>query len=128
VIVGLGADIVDIERVRAGIDRHGDRFVARFARASERRSAPVSPLRKAEYWAARIAAKEAFAKAVGTGIGGSLAWRDVGIGRGPRGKPELDLGARARACASRLGGARFHVTLSHTGSMALAVVVLESGR
>ena len=80
----------------------------------------------AESFAARFAAKEAAAKALGTGIQAGVGWLDIEVVRAMSGKPSLLLHGRAAAIASRLGAIRFLVSLSHTRTQALAQVILES--
>lgn len=120
-IVGIGLDLIEIERVRRAWARFGDRFVRRVLTAAERASLHGDP---AAYLAARLAAKEAAFKALGTGWANGVTWRDVEVLRSSSGAPEIRLaGAAAEACARR-GGARVHVSLSHTRGHAAAVVVI----
>jgi holo-[acyl-carrier protein] synthase len=124
VIVGLGVDIVDVARIRALAERHGDRFLERIFTAGERRYS-MSRTRRHEHLAARFAAKEAALKALGTGARLGLRMTDVEVVNGPMGEPGLKLSGEAARRASRLGVTVAHVTLTHADAYAAAVVVLE---
>jgi holo-[acyl-carrier protein] synthase len=120
-IVGLGVDLVPIGRAAELAERHGKRFFSRcFAEAEV-----VRP-EDAAHVAGLLAAKEAAFKALGTGWGQGVAWRDVVVVRDAAGAPTLTLGGAAAARAAVLGAARSHLSISHAGGMAVAVVVLES--
>ncbi len=123
-IVGTGVDLCEVERIRAVMQRFGERFLERCFTAGEiaycRRKANA-----AERFAARFAAKEAAAKALGTGLGRGIGWRQMEVGRAPGGRPLLLLHGRAGEIARELGVGRCHVSLSHTAEMAIAYVVLE---
>ena len=126
-IVGLGADVVSIARVQGLLERHRDRFLSRVLTAGERQYAAGrgSP---AESIAARFAAKEACFKAVGQGWPeDGISYQDVEVVRGSSGPPRLRLRGRLEQLARLRGATRAHLTLSHTGDLALAVVVLEAG-
>jgi holo-[acyl-carrier protein] synthase len=120
-ILGVGIDIIDVERIQAALDhpRTGDRFRTRVftdeevAYCTRRRNA-------AESFAARFAAKEAMMKALGRAYG----WREIEVIRG-KGAPSLRLHGRAQECAAALGIRRIHVSLSHTATLAIAYVIAE---
>jgi holo-[acyl-carrier protein] synthase len=117
VIVGLGIDIVDVERFAASMART-PRLAERLFRPSER------AVERPERLAARFAAKEAIAKALGAPAG--LRWHDAEVRNAADGSPYLELiGTVAEAAASR-GATRWHVSLSHDGGMATAIVIFES--
>jgi holo-[acyl-carrier protein] synthase len=126
-VLGLGSDLIEIARIEASIARYGKRFVERIFTAEEiaycqrKRNA-------AESFAARFAAKEAGAKALGTGISHGIAWSEIEVRREPSGKPTLHWSGRALARAQRLGVQRTALTLTHSGAMALAVVIVEGER
>jgi holo-[acyl-carrier protein] synthase len=126
-VLGLGSDLIEIARIEASIARYGNRFVERIFTAEEiaycqrKRNA-------AESFAARFAAKEAGAKALGTGISYGIAWSEIEVRREPSGKPTLHWSGRALAWAQRLGVQRTALTLTHSGAMALAVVIVEGER
>ena len=124
-LVGIGVDIEEVERVRVAIERHGRRLLERVYTPGE--IAYVED--KANRWeryAARFAAKEAASKALGTGWAQGVGWRDVEIVNEPGGRPTLVLHGRARERADALGCARTWVSLSHTRGQAVAQVALES--
>jgi holo-[acyl-carrier protein] synthase len=125
-IVGIGIDLVEIERVRRLLEsEQGDRARERLFSAVELEIAGRSAS-AIETLAARFAAKEAAMKALGTGWSGGVGFRDVEVGRDERGAPTLALGGEAATRARALGVARCHVSLSHTRTHAQALVVLES--
>ena len=126
-ILGLGIDIVAIERIAGLLERHSGRAKERLYTATERAYCEKMA-RPALHFAARFAAKEAFVKALGTGFSGGIRWRDIGIVHDPKGKPELALEGTARDAMESLGGARGLVSLTHDSLHAAAVVVLEDGR
>jgi holo-[acyl-carrier protein] synthase len=123
-VIGLGSDLIEIARVADSIERFGTRFLHRvftpdeIAYCQRKRNS-------AESFAARFAAKEAGAKALGTGISHGVAWPEIEVRREASGKPTLFWHGRARERARQLGVRYAAVTLSHSRDMALAVVVLE---
>src|SRR5580658_8470183 len=124
-LVGTGIDIVEIERVAHSIARYGDRFLTKIFTSEE----IVYCQRKknfAESFAARFAAKEAGAKALGTGIQHGVAWKELEVRRLPGQRPTLHLSGRARAIAGQLGVARVSLSLTHTRDLAMATVHLEN--
>jgi holo-[acyl-carrier protein] synthase len=123
-IVGIGLDLVEIDRIRDIYRRHGERFVKRVLTEAER-AYVLRYKDPAERLAGRWAAKEAALKALGTGLGEGMRWRDVEIRRAASGKPELVLHGRALARARELGASVFHVTLTHGDGLAVAQVILE---
>lgn len=123
-IVGTGMDLVSIERIRGFQARRGPRGLARLFTEAELGYCLAQP-DPAPSLAARFAAKEAFFKAVGLGWGAGGDWREVEVCRGGRGAPSLDVRGRAAEAARALRAKRWHVSLTHTGEVAGAVVVLE---
>jgi holo-[acyl-carrier protein] synthase len=124
-IVGSGIDLAEVVRIRHSIDRYGARFLNRVYTAEEQ----AYCLRKrnsAESFAARFAAKEAGAKALGTGISQGVSWLEIEVIRQPGGRPALRFHGRAAQVAARLGAARFALSITHTALLAMASVVLES--
>lgn len=123
-IFGIGADLVSIERVARALERHGERFARRILTASEHAElqAATDP---AAFLAKRFAAKEAVAKALGTGLAQGLVLREIGVGHDARGKPVIVLGDRARALWQREGAGEGHLSLSDDQGYALAFVVIE---
>ena len=123
-IVGSGIDLIEIGRIRQSVDRFGARFLDRIYTAAEQ----AYCLRKrnaAESLAARFAAKEAGAKALGTGISYGVNWLEIEVVREPGGRPALRFHGRAAQIASRMGVAHSALSLTHTAEMAMASVVLE---
>jgi holo-[acyl-carrier protein] synthase len=123
-IVGTGVDIVEVPRVAAAIERHGDRFLRRVFTDSEIRYCD-SKVNRFERYAARFAAKEAGLKAIGTGWRGGVAWRELEVQREPGGRPTLVLHGKAAEFAAILGMKRVSLSLSHTAQHAIAHVILE---
>ena len=126
-IVGSGIDLVEIRRIHQSIERYGQRFLDRVYTAAEQ----VYCLRKrksAESLAARFAAKEAGAKALGTGISHGVSWLEIEVAREPGGRPTFRFHGRAAEFAARLGAARAALSITHTAALAMASVVLEDGR
>ncbi len=124
-IVGMGTDLCEIRRVERSIERFGDRFLERIFTAGEIAYC-MSKKSFAESFAARFAAKEAGAKALGTGISHGVSWQELEVRRSPSGRPSLQLSGRAAELAARLGVETISLSLTHTGDMALAMVVMES--
>jgi holo-[acyl-carrier protein] synthase len=125
-IVGSGIDLAEIGRIRHSIERYGDRFLSRIYTAREQ----AYCLRKrnaAESFAARFAAKEAGAKALGTGISRGVSWLEIEVLREPGGRPTLQFHGRAAQFAARLGAVHVALSLTHTAELAMASVVLENG-
>jgi holo-[acyl-carrier protein] synthase len=128
VIVGLGSDLCNIERIQGSLDRFGARFVERCFTAVERAKAERRVMTRAATYAKRFAAKEAFAKAVGTGFNQSVFMKDIGVVNLPSGAPTLALtgGAKARLDALTPPGhaVDIHVTLTDDHPWAQAFVIL----
>ena len=123
-IVGTGVDITDVARIKAAVERFGDRFLERVFTPEEVRycTAKANP---AERLAARFAAKEAGMKALGTGLRHGITWHDVEVVRQPGGRPAIRFSGKAAEFAERLGCKRAHLSLTHTAEQAMAFVVLE---
>src|SRR5580658_5999667 len=125
-VIGIGTDLIEIDRVEASIERFGERFLERVFTPGE----IAYCMRKkgsAESLAARFAAKEAGAKALGTGISRGVTWLEIEVIREPSGRPALRFHGRAAELAARMGVARAALSLSHTAGLAMASVVLEDG-
>ena len=123
-IVGSGIDLVEIERIRHSVERYGARFLNRVFTHAEQ----AYCLRKrnaAESFAARFAAKEAAAKALGTGISRGVTWLEIEVVRAPSGRPSLMFHGRAAQIAGAFGMEHSALSLTHTGTLAMASVVLE---
>jgi holo-[acyl-carrier protein] synthase len=124
VIVGIGVDIVDIGRIRQVLERQGERFVRRVYTAGEQEYCRAHR-DSAPYFAARFAAKEALFKAVGTGWAHGVTWLDAEVCRQENGAPRLVLSGRAEEISKALGTHAIHLSLSHSESTAIAIVILE---
>ena len=125
-IVGSGIDLVEIARIQHSVDRYGQRFLDRVYTESEQ----AYCLRKknsAESLAARFAAKEAAAKALGTGISHGVSWREIEVVRAPSGEPSLLFHGRAAQVAALRGVRHTALSLTHSAGLAAASVVLEDG-
>ncbi|MBI3934729.1 MAG: holo-ACP synthase [Acidobacteria bacterium] len=123
-IIGIGADIAEVLRLRAAMERHGERFLHRVFTPLE-----IGYCRShhnaAERFAARFAAKEAMMKALGTGWRRGIRWRDIEVSNAASGKPELNLSGKALEICRSLGGTRVLLSLTHTDLYALAQVIIE---
>ncbi len=128
-IIGIGSDITDVRRIAKVIDRHGARFIDRIFTPTERAKAEKRRNR-VETYAKRFAAKEACAKALGTGFRAGVWWRDMGVVNLPSGRPTLELtgGAKRRLEAITPAGceARIDLTITDEGPMAHAFVVISA--
>lgn len=123
VLIGLGADLIEVERVRGVLERQGPRFLERVFTEEERAycSRMAHPHK---HYAARFAAKEAVSKCFTTGIGAELGWRSVSIYHGARNQPLVRLDEKAQALLAQIGATHVLVTLSHTESHAMAVAAM----
>lgn len=128
-IIGIGSDLIDIRRVEKTLERHGERFIARVFTETEKRKSEGRRLRAASY-AKRFAAKEACAKALGTGLSRGVFWRDMGVVNLPGGKPTMQLtgGAAARLAQMLPPGhsAVVHLTITDDFPLAQAFVIIEA--
>ena len=128
-IIGLGSDLCDVRRIEKVLERHGERFLARIFTPAERAKADRRANR-AETYAKRFAAKEACAKALGTGLRRGVFWRDMGVVNLPGGRPTMQLtgGALARLHAITPAGceARIEVSLTDEGPLAQAIVIISA--
>jgi holo-[acyl-carrier protein] synthase len=124
-IVGLGLDISEIDRIEAAIKRHGAPFLERLFTPAEVAYCE-SHKGKYERYAARFAAKEAAMKALGTGWSRGVRWRDIEVTREPSGKPTLRLAGVAAEIAQRMGVKNISLSITHSGNLALAEVIFES--
>lgn len=123
-VLGLGTDLIETKRVEGSIDRFGDRFLERIFTPGE-----IAYCKRkknaAESFAARFAAKEAGAKALGTGISRGVTWREFEVKREASGRPSLHLSGRASELARAMGVKRIQLSLTHSRDLAMAVVVVE---
>ncbi len=123
-VLGLGTDLIETRRVHESIERFGERFLQRIFTTGE-----IAYCRRkknaAESFAARFAAKEAGAKALGTGISHGVNWKEFEVKREPSGRPTLHLSGRAAELAGAMGVRRLQLSLTHSRELAMAVVVAE---
>ena len=126
-IVGSGIDLAEIARIQQSIDRYGTRFLDRIFTPAEQAYC-LRKRKSAESFAARFAAKEAGAKALGTGISRGVGWLEIEVAREPGGRPTLKFHGRAAQFAARLGAVRAALSITHTSDLAMASVLLEDGR
>ena len=129
-IIGLGSDLCNIERIQSSLDRFGERFEQRCFTGVERAKAARRPFTRAGTYAKRFAAKEAFSKAVGTGFRRGVFMKDIGVVNAPSGAPTLALtnGAAIRLAELTPAGheARIHLTLTDDHPWAQAFVIIEA--
>ena len=127
-IIGLGSDLCNIERIQASLDRFGDKFISRVFTDIERAKAERRVMTRAATYAKRFAAKEAFSKAIGTGFNQGVFLKDIGVVNLPSGAPTLALtgGAKAKLDALTPPGHAMdiHVTLTDDHPWAQAFVIL----
>jgi len=123
-IVGSGIDLIEIARIQHSLDRYGKHFLDRIYTAAEQAYC-LSKRNSAESFAARFAAKEAGAKALGTGISRGVSWKEIEVVRAPGGRPGLRFHGRAAQRADRLGAVRAALSLTHSRDLAMASVALE---
>jgi holo-[acyl-carrier protein] synthase len=125
VIIGIGIDLVEVDRIRQAIERGGDNFLNRIYTADEIAYARAHTAMY-ERFATRFAACEAAMKALGTGLAQGLTFQDFEVRREEDSAPQLHLRGAAKQLADNLGVRRVHLTLTHTATHAMAVVILES--
>lgn len=123
-IIGIGTDIVLVARINEALEKYGERFLRRIFTDGERAYCEAQK-NKSQHYAARFAAKEAFSKAIGTGIAGDTVWTHIEIVKhGRSGEPFLRLHGKL---AERYDSCRLYVSLSHTTESAIAMVAVETG-
>jgi holo-[acyl-carrier protein] synthase len=123
-IVGMGIDIAEVDRVKAAIERHGEKFLKRVYTEREREYCERFK-NKYERYAGRFAAKEATMKALGTGWSRGVRWVDVEVVRQSGGRPTISLKGEAAKVASALGVERVALSITHTSAQAFAQVIFE---
>jgi holo-[acyl-carrier protein] synthase len=129
-IIGIGSDMCNIERIQSSLDRFGDRFIARVFTDAERAKAEGRPFTRAGTYAKRFAAKEAFSKAIGTGFRRGVFMKDIGVVNKASGAPTLALtgGARRRLDEMTPEGhlAEVHLTMTDDHPFAQAFVIITA--
>lgn len=123
-ILGVGIDLIEVERIKASYERFGERFVNRVLRPAEIAYC-LSHKEPAPFLAARFAAKEAISKAFGTGIGAKLGWLDMEVGRKDSGEPFVILHDGGLKLLEERKARAVSLSLSHTQAHATAVAILE---
>jgi holo-[acyl-carrier protein] synthase len=123
-IIGIGTDLIEVDRIERLVKQHGDQFLSRcFTR--EERAYALARAHAAQHLAARFAVKEAVMKALGTGWGKGVRWRDIGVLRRPGEAPQVELAGGAARRARRLGVRRVHITITHLRGEAMALAIAE---
>lgn len=129
-IIGMGSDLCNIDRIAASLARFGDRFEQRVFTDVERAKAARRPFTKSGTYAKRFAAKEAFSKAVGTGFRKGVFMKDIGVVNAPSGAPTLALTGGAKAALDALipsgHEARIHLSLTDDHPWAQAFIIIEA--
>jgi holo-[acyl-carrier protein] synthase len=125
VIVGTGIDLAEVPRIRASIERYGEKFLSRLYTPLER-AYVERKANKYERYAARFAAKEAGMKALGTGWRRGVTWQDFEVANLPSGRPTLKLHGRAREIADQLGVKNISLSITHTAENGMAFVIFEN--
>jgi holo-[acyl-carrier protein] synthase len=123
-VLGLGTDLIEIERIEATIEEFGERFLNRVFTEGEIAYCQRKK-NSGESFAARFAAKEAGAKALGTGIGRGVRWKEIEVQRQPGERPTLHFTGRAAERAGSMGVRNIQLSLSHSNDVAMAVVSVE---
>jgi len=124
-VLGVGTDMMEIARIGASVERYGEQFLQRVFTVGEIAYCRRKKRNAAESFAARFAAKEAGAKALGTGISQGISWREIEVLREPGGRPLLEFSGRAAERARAMGVKRASLSLTHSRDVAMAVVILE---
>lgn len=124
-IVGVGIDLVEVQRIASSVERFGDRFLRRVLRSPEIEYC-LKHRNPAPFIAARFAAKEAVSKALGTGIGRELSWQDMEVAHHPSGQPYVLLHGAAPALLHSKGAQTIHLSISHTQHHAVVVAIADS--
>ena len=126
-ILGLGTDITEVHRIQASLERYGQPFLDRIYTPGEIAYCQARKKTAAQSYAARFAAKEAAAKALGTGISRGVTWQELEVVRNRGEAPQIILHGRAAEIAKARGITRLTLSLTHTSAIAMAVVIAEGG-
>ena len=122
-LIGIGADVIEVDRIRGVLERQGDRFLERVFTAEERAYC-FGMKHPHKHLAARFAAKEAVSKCFTTGIGAELGWKSVSVYHGERHQPLVRLDDKGELLLKQVGGTHILLSLSHTDTVAMAVAAL----
>lgn len=120
-IIGTGLDLIEISRIEKVLDRNENHFLNKILTVAEKELCPEKPRRKLEFISGRFAGKEAVAKALGTGIGSSLKWKDIEILYLKSGKPYVNL----KGLKWNSHELNIHISITHTKTLAAAKVIIE---
>ena len=123
-ILGIGIDTIEIERIRDSHHKYGDRFIERILLPTEIDYC-LQHKDPAPSFAVRFAAKEAISKSFGTGISAELGWLDMEVARHDTGAPYVVLHGKGKVLLEARGGGNVHISLSHTAHQATAMAILE---
>lgn len=123
ILLGLGCDLIEVDRIRGVLERQGERFLSRVF-TDEERAYCESMKHPHKHYAARFAAKEAVSKCFTTGIGAELGWKSISVHHGCRHEPLIRLDDKGAALLQAVGGSHVLVSLSHTESAAMAVAAI----
>ncbi len=126
-IYGTGIDLIEIKRIRKLLERNESGFLKRIFTDKEQELIPTGEARRAEYLAGRYAAKEAFSKALGTGIGKGLRWQEIEILALACGKPYINFVGQVPGLSADAEPLVYHLSISHTEDLAIAQVIIEGG-
>jgi len=121
-IIGIGTDIIEVARITSSIEKYGDRFRNRIFTQIEQDYCETFKANKFLHYAARFAAKEAFSKAIGTGLTQGFKFIEIWVRNEASGEPKIELSG---GLAEKWGKYKFHVSLSHTAVNAVAYVIIE---
>ncbi len=120
-IIGIGIDLIDLSRIEDILERKGEIFLTKIFTQQEIKKSPIQQKRRIEYYAGRFAAKEAVAKALGTGIGKQLGWKDVEIINEDSGRPIVEVNNTNLINDESI----IHISISHSTTLAIAKVIIE---
>ena len=123
ILIGMGCDLIEVDRIRGAIERQGDRFCRRVFTEEERRYCGAMK-HPHKHYAARFAAKEAVSKCFTTGIGAELSWTSISVYHGTRHQPLVRLDEKGDVLLKEVGGTHVIVSLSHTETTAMAVAAI----
>jgi len=122
-IIGHGIDLVETARIGRLLENHGPAFLQRCFTAREQEYCAKNPKRYAEHLAGRFAAKEAVLKVLGTGWRGAIAWTDIEVIKDDSGQPHIELAGECARIAAKLGIVRWHISISHIETHAMASAI-----
>lgn len=120
-IFGVGIDLVEVDRIKKSLEKYGNKFKERIFTKSEQEFCE-SRNGKFQSYAARFASKEAFSKALGTGLRSAISWRDIVVIDDEKSKPELEIHGRAKTILNKR---KVFLSISHTKNYATAIVIIE---